>query len=99
MGERLRDDFENLFARKQISVQVAGMGSLFSIHFLDGEIRNYRDLARKNSAMAYNIFLSLLDKGFFLNSSLDFNALSLPMQERQVDELVGAVECAVEQFA
>ena len=49
--------------------------------------------------MAYNIFLSLLDKGFFLNSSLDFNALSLPMQERQVDELVGAVECAVEQFA
>jgi glutamate-1-semialdehyde 2,1-aminomutase len=99
LGERLRDEFENLFARKQISAQVAGMGSLFSIHFLDGEIRNYRDLARKNSAMAYNIFLSLLDKGFFLNSSLDFNALSLPMQERQVDELVGAVECAVEQFA
>ncbi len=99
LGERLRDEFENLFARKQISAQVVGMGSLFSIHFLDGEIRNYRDLARKNSAMAYNIFLSLLDKEFFLNSSLDFNALSLPMQERQVDELVGAVECAVEQFA
>ena len=99
LGERLRDRLTSLFSRKRIPTQVVGMGSLFSIHFLDGEIRNYRDLARKDTATAYNIFLSLLDQGFFLNSSLDFNALSLPMEERHADKLTAAVERAVEQLA
>ena len=38
-------------------------------------------------------------RGFFLNSGLDFNALSLPMEERHADKLTGAVECALEQLA
>ena len=99
LGVRLRDGLANLFSRRRMPTQVVGMGSLFGIHFLDGEIRDYRDLARRNTALAYNLFLSLLDKGIFLNSNLDFNALSLPMQERHVDELISAVERTMEQFA
>ncbi len=98
LGERLRDGLKNVFARKHIPAQVTGMGSLFSIHFLDGEIRNYRDLARKDNATAYNIFLSLLEQGLFLNSSLEFNALSLPMEERHVDELTAAIARAVDRL-
>lgn len=99
LGARLRDGLANLFSRRRMPTQVVGMGSLFGIHFLDGEIRDYRDLARRNTALAYNLFLSLLDKGIFLNSNLDFNALSLPMQERHVDELISAVGRTMEQFA
>ena len=98
LGERLRGGLTDVFSRKRIPAQVVGMGSLFSVHFLDGEIRNYRDLARKDAAKAYTIFLSLLEQGFFLNASLDFNALSLPMDERNVDELTAAMESALDQL-
>lgn len=97
LGVRLRDGLASLFSHKRIPVQVVGLGSLFGIHFLEGEIRNYRDLVQKDTATAYNFFLSLLGQGFFLTSNLDFNALSLPMKERHVDELIAATERAVEQ--
>ena len=95
LGVRLRDGLASLFSHKRIPVQVVGLGSLFGIHFLEGEIRNYRDLVQKDTATAYNFFLSLLEQGFFLTSNLDFNALSLPMKERHVDELIAATERAV----
>ena len=98
LGERLRDGLTSLFSRKRIPAQVVGMGSLFGIHFLDEEIWNYRDLARKDTATAYNIFLSLLNQGFFLSASLDFNALSLPMEERNIDELIAAMELALDKL-
>lgn len=99
LGVRLRDGLANLFSSRRIPAQVMGMGSLFGIHMLDGDIRDYRDLARRNTSLAHNIFLSLLDKGFFLSSNLDFNALSLPMQKCHVTELIAAVELTMEQFA
>ena len=77
---------------------MAGMGSLFSVHFIDGEIRNYRDLVRKDNVTPRPIFLSLLDQGYFLNTSLEFNALSLPMESLHVEGLIDAVGHAIEQL-
>ena len=55
------------------------------------QIRNYRDLARKDNATPRSIFLPLLDQGYFLNSGLEFNALSLRMESHHVEGLIDAV--------
>ena len=98
LGDEVRNGLTELFLQKGINARMAGMGSLFSIHFGDAEIRNYRDLARKNDSHARTIFLTLLDRGYLLNPSLEFNALSLPMQSKQIEGLIAAVGHAAQRI-
>ncbi|MEM7131020.1 MAG: aspartate aminotransferase family protein [Chloroflexota bacterium] len=97
LGDRLRTGLNELFARKNFAAQAVGIGSLFSIYCTDQPLVNFRVGARHNDgAMAHQLFLSLLNQGYFLSQGLTMNALSLPMQHEHVDGLIEAVGQAVD---
>lgn len=100
LGDRLRTDLNELFASRGIAAQAVGIGSLFSIYCTAQPLVNYRSGARhNNSAMAHQLFLSLLNQGYFLSQGLIMNALSLPMENKHVDGLIEAVGWAVDGYS
>ncbi len=99
LGERLRNGLNDLLSHQGVVAQAVGVGSTFSIYFVEGEIRNERDLARNDGAMAYRVFLALLEQGYFLGHTLSMCCLSLPMQEIHVDGLIEATGKAAERAA
>ncbi len=96
LGDRLCSGLNALFSRQGIVAQAVGVGSVFSIYFVDGEIRNQRDLARSDGARAFRVFLALLEEGYFLGHTLSMCCLSLPTEESHIDGLIEATEKAIE---
>ena len=96
LNDRLCDGLNDLFARRGTVAQAVGVGSVFSIYFVDGEINNERDLARSDGAKAFHVFLGLLEEGYFLGHTLTMCCLSLPMEESHIDGLIEATGRAVE---
>ena len=95
LGERLRNGLEERMKSKGVGVRVACTGSVFSIHFTDEEVVNYRSLTRTDKRFAYRVFLSLLEQGYSLNPGLAMCALSLPMNTGHVDGLIDAIASVV----
>ena len=99
LGDRLCNGLNDLFSRQSIVAQAVGVGSAFSIYFVDGEIRNQRDLSRNDGAKVYRVFLALLEEGYFLGHTLSMCCLSLPMEESHIDGLIEATGKAIERAA
>jgi glutamate-1-semialdehyde 2,1-aminomutase len=94
LGDRLRTGIDRVFDEKGIKAQAVGTGSLFSIHFTDEEMTNYRSLVETDKGKAKELFLNLLNKGQYLTPGLIMCACSAAMEESHVDGLVDAVaEC------
>jgi glutamate-1-semialdehyde 2,1-aminomutase len=96
LNDRLCKGLNDLFSRQGIVGQAVGVGSVFSIYFVDGELKNYRDLARNDGAKAFRVFMALLEEGYFLGHSLGMCCLSLPMEESHIDGLIEATRKAIE---
>ena len=96
LADRLSTELNDLFARRGIPARALNTGSVFSIYFIEGKLENYRDLARADRDSSRRVFLALLQEGYFLNHTLSMCALSLPMEDRHVTGLVGAVEKAID---
>ncbi|NKB70654.1 MAG: aminotransferase class III-fold pyridoxal phosphate-dependent enzyme [Candidatus Latescibacteria bacterium] len=97
LGTRLGLGLTALFARKQIAARAVITGSVFSIHFTDQPLTDYRSLAQTDTERAHRVFLALLNQGYFLSQGLGMCALSTPMQADDIDALVEAVEQALDQ--
>ena len=96
LGERLRRGLTDAVRRTGARAQVVVLGSLFSVHFRVDDLVDYRDMARRDTAMAQRMYLSLLEQGYFLNRWLTMNAISAAMDESHIDGLVVAFERAVD---
>ena len=92
LGDRLRQALTDVFERKGIPSRVAGLGSVFSIHFTKDELVNYRSLARTDKTLVSPLFLSLIDQGYYMSPPLAMNSLSLPMETSHVDGLIAVVD-------
>jgi glutamate-1-semialdehyde 2,1-aminomutase len=97
LGNRLKFGLEQQFADQGVEAHIVVTGSIFSVHFKEGPLTNYRDLAHTDQALAHRVFLSLLNQGYFLSSGLTMCALSLPTTERHIDGLAEAMGRAVEE--
>ena len=97
LGARLEAGLSKLFSDLGVDACVVVTGSVFSVHFIRGRLANYRDLARADSGMAYRVFLSLLNQGYFLCRSMTMCAISEPTRENHIDGLVEAIGRAVEE--
>ena len=87
--ERLRHGLREAGRELEIPVQVTGLGSLFGIHFLEGELTGYRDLAQADGAFRHQAFLGLLNEGILLAPNL-VGAVSTAIGDGEVDALVAA---------
>lgn len=96
-AERLHDDGEALRARlnqraREIApaVQFTGVGSAMNIHFHRGEIARPEDLVGEPRGLFRLFHFDLLEQGVYAAIRGQLN-LSLPMGEREFDEIEAAV--------
>ena len=92
LADRLTTGLNDLFARRGFPALAVNAGSVFSIYFIEGKLETYRDLARADRALSHQVFLALLQEGYFLNHTLTMCALSLPMEDRHITGLIAAME-------
>ena len=84
LADRLCKAANNLFRELGIRAQVTQGGSLFNIHFTDGEILNCRDVARADQNLLRELFFSLLNRGIY-TAPRGYGCISTPMTENEID--------------
>ena len=97
LTDRLVDGLRAVFARTRTVATAVASGSTFSIYFTAGPVRTYRDAAAADKRPVPGVFLSLLNRGYYLANGLGMNCLSAAMDESHVDGLIGAMGEALEE--
>ena len=87
LTEMLRQGIRQVCAELEQPVLVTGAGSLFGIHFTEGPIRNYRDIAKTDKELAGRVFIGMLNEGFLLAPNL-VGAVSTCLGEVEIDAFV-----------
>jgi glutamate-1-semialdehyde 2,1-aminomutase len=87
-GDRLRERLNDLCA--QLPMTFTGLGSLMTVHFTDGPVRNAGDVAAADQGLKELFYFDLLDAGIYL-ARRGMSALSLPIGDTECDALVSAV--------
>ncbi|MDQ6669594.1 MAG: aspartate aminotransferase family protein [Chloroflexota bacterium] len=89
LGQRLRSGLANVFETRGVSWQVTGQGSLFKLHPHPRPLVDYRSALPypAEQSAAEQFYLAMLGNGIVLTPDLA-GALSTPMAESHVDELV-----------
>jgi glutamate-1-semialdehyde 2,1-aminomutase len=95
LSDRLTDGLNQIFTRSITPAQVACSASMFSFYFTEHPVRTYRDSVVSDQVKVHQVFLALLDQGYYLGNGLGMNCLSLPMNETHIDGLIQAIEDAL----
>ena len=93
LGQRVRDGLANIIEARGVSWQVTGQASLFKLHGHPRHLVDYRSslpTASERSAVE-EFYMAMLGEGFILTPDL-CGAVSTPMTDREVDELVAAAD-------
>ena len=95
LGQRTREGLANVIEARGVSWQVAGQASLFKLHPHPRPLRDYRSSlpTAAERASLEQFYLAMLGQGFVLTPELA-GALSTPMTDQHVDELVHAADNA-----
>jgi glutamate-1-semialdehyde 2,1-aminomutase len=100
IGQAVRDGIDAAFRRTGVPGRTVGLGSLLKIHFTDRNIRDYRSAylneAEAKRQTAFNS--GLLNRGIFM-ANYGLMALSLPMSDADVDQIVSAAAASLEEIA
>lgn len=100
MGDRVRADLQASLARHHVPGSVVGRGSLLKIHFTERKVSDYRSaLPKAEEAKRLATFnLGLLNRGV-LSASYGLMALSTPMTDADITEIIESMDGAVEDVA
>ena len=93
LTRRLAGRLERVFLDAGLQAGVTTAGSLFRVHFLPEKPRNYREAARDNQQLHRWLFFALLNRGIYWKLG---GNVSLPMENQHVDQLVSAVDSALQ---
>ena len=92
LTQRLATGLERVFQDAGLQARITTAGSLFRVHFLPERPRNYREAARDNQQLHRWLFFALLNRGIYWKLG---GNVSLPMEDRHVDQLISAVDDAL----
>ncbi|KHE73009.1 aspartate aminotransferase family protein [Halobacillus sp. BBL2006] len=92
--ESLRNQLEQLYKRYGIPMQTVGKGSIFNIILAEGEIKNYRDMAKADTSLRKMIDYKLLELGIY-TKPLNRYSLSTAHTEKDITRTVEAHEQAI----
>jgi glutamate-1-semialdehyde 2,1-aminomutase len=90
LGDRLRDRLNAFATAHDVEFCATGHGSLVGLHFTRGPVRNEDDVPEAAELRAL-LHLHMLERGFSYGRR-GFVALSLPLDETDVDAFAAAVE-------
>lgn len=62
-GRKLMEGLEKVLADKGVESAITGVPSMFSIFLGEGEVHDYRDVARHNEEMYENVIMKMIGKG------------------------------------
>jgi glutamate-1-semialdehyde 2,1-aminomutase len=99
LGERTRTGLADIIESRGLSWQVTGQASLFKLHPHPRRLLDYR-ASRPTPAedeLLGQFYLAMLGQGFVLTPDLA-GALSTPMTEREIDDLIAAAERVFEKL-
>lgn len=94
LTEELRQGIRDVCRELEAPVQVTGLGSLFGIHFTDGPVNNYRDIANGNHDLRDRMFLGLLNEGIMMASNL-MGSISTAINRTDIEEFLRAFRAAL----
>ena len=97
LGDRLRAELRQGFAKAGVAATVTGMGSLFRLHVGPGAVTGYRSAFADADAakLLRRIHLAMLDENVLLTPNCS-GALSTPMNEAEVLLIAGKLIQVVE---
>jgi glutamate-1-semialdehyde 2,1-aminomutase len=90
LGDRLRDRLNSFAAEHDLEFCATGYGSMVGLHFTRGPVRRITDLPKADELRAL-LHFQLLEQGYSY-ARRGFVALSLPLEEADVDGFAAAVE-------
>jgi glutamate-1-semialdehyde 2,1-aminomutase len=90
LGDRLRQRLNAFSAERELRFCATGYGSLVGLHFTPGPVRNEGDVPDATELRGL-LHLHMLERGFSYGRR-GFIALSLPLDERDIDGFAAAVE-------
>ena len=93
-GARVKDQLTEVFASHDLPAQVNAAGSLLAIHFTDVPVVDYRTKSTSNPKITHDFFLGLVNHGVLM-APRAMGALSTPMEERDIQEFVDAVDAVI----
>jgi glutamate-1-semialdehyde 2,1-aminomutase len=90
LGDRLRQRLNAFSAERELWFCATGYGSLVGLHFTPGPVRNEGDVPEATELRGL-LHLHMLERGFSYGRR-GFVALSLPLDEKDIDGFAAAVE-------
>lgn len=90
LGDRLRQRLNAFSAERELRFCATGYGSLVGLHFTPGPVRNEGDVPDATELRGL-LHLHMLERGFSYGRR-GFIALSLPLDEKDIDSFAAAVE-------
>lgn len=91
LGDRMRAGLTGICADLGIAATAAGFGGVFSLYFIEGPIRGYRDLLRNDHAAYVAFHRRMTDRGFLmLPLTLKRNHISAAHTEADIDRTLDA---------
>ncbi|MHB8469536.1 MAG: aspartate aminotransferase family protein [Gaiellaceae bacterium] len=90
LGDRLRDRLNAFAAHADVDFVATGYGSMVGLHFARGPVRSKRDIPATPELHAL-LHLHMLERGYSY-ARRGFVALSVPLEERDVDGFAAATE-------
>lgn len=93
LGDRMRSGLQEIIDRLDLIATVAGFGSVYTLYFMDGPIRNYTDLMRNNVDYYIQYRKNLVARGVFeLPMNLKRNHISYSHTDEDIDTTLAAAE-------
>jgi glutamate-1-semialdehyde 2,1-aminomutase len=90
LGDRLRDRLNAFAVEHELEFCATGYGSMVGLHFTRGPVRRIADLPKTEELRAL-LHLHMLERGYSY-ARRGFVALSLPLDDAEIDGFAAAVE-------
>lgn len=91
LGDALRQRLNAVCSKYEAPICVTGIGSLLTIHAVEGPVRSSVDLAAQDQRIKELIFFDLLEQGIYI-ARRGMAALSLEIDEPACDAFAAAFE-------
>jgi glutamate-1-semialdehyde 2,1-aminomutase len=101
LGDELREQLRQMLARRAMSAQVFGRGSLFCVRLTADELSNYRDVQRhvRATSLYSTICHEMLARGILMSQRGILGCLSTPMTTAELTSFVAALDGALTALA
>jgi len=97
LGEKIQERLQQIFDKRDVDVQVTGVGSLFNVHFTKEKIRDALAVFRADKKKQFEFNSRMIAKGIFFLPTHCL-ALSRAHSKEDIDKLFRETEAYVNRF-